>query len=96
MSEREGKWEGEHVKLGWRAILLGEEKMREQEGNKMGTRQNVTEAWVGHSILLRAKIGGNEKGTKREREWNTETTWKRTWVACNTCSLLAAFFFFSG
>jgi hypothetical protein len=46
------------------------------------------------SVLLRAKIEGNEKGTRREREWNIATTWKRTWVACNTGSLLAAFFCF--
>jgi hypothetical protein len=49
--------EGEHVKLGWRAILLRAEKMREQkgnekgtererEGNKVGTRHNVPKAWV--------------------------------------------------
>jgi hypothetical protein len=31
--------EGEHVKLGWRAILLRAEKMREQKGNEKGTER---------------------------------------------------------
>jgi len=67
--------EGEHVKLGWRAILLRAEKMREREGNEKGTKwehgkTSRKHGW--HSILLRAKIEGNEKGTGVEHGNNME------------------------
>jgi hypothetical protein len=93
MSEREGKWKGNTSSLG--GVQYSSEKKNEGTGREQyGNTAKPHGSMGGHSILLRAKMGGNEKGTRREREWNTETTWKRTWVAYNTCSLLAAFFFF--
>jgi hypothetical protein len=49
--------------------------MREQKGNMKGTKgeQSKTSRKHGwHSILLRAKIGGNEKGTGVEHGNNME------------------------